>query len=256
MSPDMMRPGGMGESSGRRYPAQSFSGGGFRESPFPSGGFRDRPAFDESPSLREPSPRFREPASRFREPAPAYRDAGRMDSYGSAPAYAPAYGASMPHPGGRGISQTVSTSSASFTVHVPGPAMSPTLMQLGRLHAATVLIAATSLPQPPSSLPQPPSSLPQPPSSLPQPPSSLPQPPSSLLHLSAPSAQHGHASAAIHGHSSPACCHPALCFILPQSYHRNSTLLVHPKSMAPLRMRWCCRAPSAPCDGWRAAARW
>ena len=109
----------------------------------------------------------------------------------------------MPHPGGRGISQTVSTSSASFTVHVPGPAMSPTLMQLGRLHAAT--------------------SLPQPPSSLPQPPSSLPQPPSSLLHLSAPSAQHGHTSAAIHGHSSPACLLPS-CRVL------------HPAAIAPSKL--------------------
>lgn len=111
---DMMRPIGMGPPHGHRYPSDLRPGGGFRES---------LPHHDAQ-SFRDPLPRYREPMMPYREPPPAFfRDAGpprAVDSFAPAPAFPPSHG--MP-PSSSGFGQTASTTSASFTLHVPGRAL-------------------------------------------------------------------------------------------------------------------------------------
>ena len=123
--PDISRRGMMGPPPGQRYPSDSYNGGGFREPP----------PFREALPFRDVMPRYREPLPPYREPLPVFRDAGPprgMDSYASAPPFPPARG--LP-PSTGGFSQTASTSSASFTVHVPGLVFPKRTLDGNRLHA-------------------------------------------------------------------------------------------------------------------------
>jgi hypothetical protein len=111
---DAMRPMAMAPPYGRRYSSEVRPGAGMRE-PVP---FRDTPSFREPPL----PPRYREPMMPYREHQPAfYRDAGpprATDSYKAAPAFPPSHG--MPPSNSSSYGQSASTTSASFTLHVPG----------------------------------------------------------------------------------------------------------------------------------------